>query len=241
MPKLDHLYKAHVGKDIYVVGTGPSLRLFPFEFLKDKITIGLNQAYRHFDPTYSLTIHPYLIPLDRESWKTKWLTKQKVSDQSWYQHSLRKNDQYFYLFKNGLPQDFHILNPSKRPENTLYVGCGIHTGGIHTACLMGAKSIFLVGCDFDSFENQHHAHPQHIEPHQHSMTAVYLEYFFYAVKVRQELQRYYKVTILNLGFPLGLPSYTDLEFQYAGLKNLPEPKVVEYVKRDTPLICDFIQ
>jgi hypothetical protein len=240
MPQLKDLYKKHVGQEIYVVGTGPTLRLFPLQFLKNKITIGLNQAFLHFDPTYSLTIHPYIIPLDRKTHNTNWITKVKPSDESWSKHSLRQNDKYFYLFKNGLPTNFDYLNPSKRPENSLYVGLGIHTGALHLAALMGAKTIYLLGCDMGSLGNQHNCHDQHIEPHNHSINDVYHEYFYYAVKVRKTLQQYYKLTILNLSSSFGIPHYAELEFKHAGLKPLPIPKVIEKQKRETPLVTDFI-
>jgi hypothetical protein len=241
MPKLDELYKRHVGQDIYIVGTGPTLRLFPLDFLKDKITIGLNQAYHHLHPTYALTIHPYLIPIQRAQWRSKWLTKIKQSDPSWDNHTSQQNDKFFYIFKNSIPTNWDWLNPSLRPENSLYVGCGIHTGAMHLACLMGAKTIFLIGCDFGSIGNQHHAHNQHIEPHQHSINDVYREYFFYAVKTREVLQQYYKVTILNLSSTLGIPHHANLEFEHAGLEFLPTPKIIEKNVRHTPLVRNFIQ
>ena len=40
------LWGRHAGETIYIIGTGPSQRLFPLDFLSDKITIGLNQAWK---------------------------------------------------------------------------------------------------------------------------------------------------------------------------------------------------
>ena len=240
MPFLNDLYKKHIGADVYIVGTGSTLRLFPLDFLKDKITIGLNQAYRHFDPTYSLTVHPYLIPIDRKKWNTKWLTKIKLNDESWDQHVAANNDKHFYLFKNGIPTNFDWLNPSKRLRNALYVGFGIHTAAMHLGCLMGAKTLYLLGCDMGSLGNQHHAHEQHIETHNYKINDVYKEYFVYATKTRELLQKYYRVTILNLSHSFGIPHYAELEFKHAGLEPLPIPKIIEKQKRLIPITTDFI-
>src|SRR5688572_652999 len=154
MHQLKELRKRHLKEDIYIVGTGPSLRLFPFDYLKSKTVIGLNQAYKHFDKLdYCLTIHPYLIPLEKFEWNCKWITKVKITDENWQLHTFRKNDKDFYIFNNNNNlKNFDYIHPEKRGENDLYVGAGIHTGAMHLAALMGAKNIILVGCDFGSLE-----------------------------------------------------------------------------------------
>lgn len=242
MPELFNLYKKHIGQDIYIIGTGPSFALFPKDWLKDKITIGLNQSYKLFSPKYSLTIHPYLIPTNHNEWNTLWLTKTKVSDESWSEHLKRGNVNRFYLFeKNKNPLDFSYLSPDKRPKNGLYVGCGIHTGAMHLAALMGAKTVFLVGCDFGYFEYSHHAHNQHIELHNQLAAEIYDEYFYYAVKVRQELERLYGLHILQLSYTLGMSKYTELQLNKAGYSQKDPPIVIEKNVRTIPLIRDFIQ
>mgnify|MGYP005830578011 FL=1 len=52
------LWGRHPGETVYIIGTGPSQRLFPLDFLADKTTIGLNQAWKHLNCTYSITVHP---------------------------------------------------------------------------------------------------------------------------------------------------------------------------------------
>ena len=59
--RISDLYNKHLGEDIYVVGTGPTLRMLPKGFFNNKIAIGLNQAYKTFDLTYAVTVHPELI------------------------------------------------------------------------------------------------------------------------------------------------------------------------------------
>jgi len=241
MSRLDDLYKKYIGQDIYIIGTGPSLSLFPKSFLDNKLTIGLNQAYKVIpNLKYSLTIHPYLVPLDSKTWDCLWITKIKENDESWSDHLKRGNVNQFHIFhKNKNPLDFSYLSPAKRPKNGLYVGCGIQTGGIHLACLMGAKTIYLVGCDFGSINNNHHCHDQHIEHHQYSIEDVYKEYYYYTIKVKELVEQYYNVTILNLSSILGTPHYAELEFKRKNI-NLPKPQIIEKQKRLTPLTSHYI-
>ena len=60
MRSIEELYGRHPGSDIYVVGTGASLRVFPLAFLENKITIGLNMAWKVAPVQYSITIRPEL-------------------------------------------------------------------------------------------------------------------------------------------------------------------------------------
>ena len=60
MKKIQEIYGRHPGSDIYIVGTGTSLRVFPLAVLKDKITIGLNQSWKVVDTTYAITMMPKL-------------------------------------------------------------------------------------------------------------------------------------------------------------------------------------
>lgn len=242
MPNLIDLYKKHIGQDIYIIGTGPSFALFPKKWLDRKITIGLNQSYKLFSPKYSLTIHPYLIPTNHIEWNTLWLTKTKVSDESWSEHLKRGNDKRFFIFhKNKNPLDFSYLSPARRPKNGLYVGCGIHTGAMHLAALMGASNIHLVGCDFGHSNYNHHCHSQHIEFHCMTPEEVYLEYYFYAEKVRQELEFHYKIDIFQLSYSLGIPKYTGIAIEKLGLTQENPPVIIEKNVRTIPLIRDFIQ
>ena len=60
MRPVSELHGRHPGSDIYVIGTGASLRVFPAGFLDGRITIGLNLAWREVDVRYGITTHPEL-------------------------------------------------------------------------------------------------------------------------------------------------------------------------------------
>ena len=52
MRSVSELYDKHAGEDIYVVGTGPSLRVFPKSFLDGRISLPFSPA----------------MPWDRQEW-----------------------------------------------------------------------------------------------------------------------------------------------------------------------------
>ena len=79
------LYGRHPESDIYVVGTGTSLRVFPKEFLAGRITIGLNMAWKMVDVQYGMTIHPELnipefMPAAAPRPGITWITKVEKLD-----------------------------------------------------------------------------------------------------------------------------------------------------------------
>jgi hypothetical protein len=87
---------------VYIIGTGPSLRVFPVDILEKEITIGLNQAYKslQFRPTYNLTIHPELIPKYEP---LRWITKRKGQTIKWHESQA-------YWFENNVDVlDFSYL------------------------------------------------------------------------------------------------------------------------------------
>lgn len=239
---IEKFYKIHKQATIYIVGTGPSMRIFPLDFLKDKITIGLNQTYKYFNPTYSLTVHPYLIPYNRNEWNTKWLTKSKMVCEGWIKHKKLENHKYFYIFNNNNnPEDFLYFKDLK--NFTLYVGRGIQTGAIHLACLMGAKYIVLIGCDMCSLDNEHHGHKQHTEFHGHSPNNVYNEYYYYTVKCRELAKKLFNAEVITLTPFIGLKNI-DEDYKHIKkvnkISNLSAPKNIEIHERKGSIITDFI-
>lgn len=238
---IKEFFKVHAGETIYIVGTGPSMRVFPLEFFNDKITIGLNQAYKFFKPTYSITVHPYLIPYNREEWNCKWITKVKPTCEGWNKHVSIGNRPYLYLFENNDKATdfsyFHTKNTYK-----LFVGRGIQSGAIHLAGLMGAKYCILVGCDCCSLDFEQHAIDQHTEFHGHPDWEIYQEYYYYTVKCRELALTRFGMNVISLTPFIGLSMF---EKDYTYLKkhlNLPamaQPKDIEKVKRHTDVVKKY--
>lgn len=153
---------AQVGGDrtVYVVGTGPSLRCVDLWFLKDKVTIGLNQAWKHLNTTYSITVHPELVleyqkkfGPDAKKWGTVWVVKRKPP-----MGELPLDDPSCYVFDT----DYRISTVTAHPKDTLYLGEGVQTCAIDLAVRMGARFVVLVGCDGGSLGGDYHAHDQHV-------------------------------------------------------------------------------
>ncbi len=237
MRSIAELHKKHLKADIYVLGSGPSLRFLPESFFENKITIGLNYAYRVIRPNYSITIHPYVIPIQRESWNCSWITKTKISDDSWKIHKANNNVEHFYLFNNNNdPANFDYL-AEPGTSHSLFVGCGIQTGAIALAAKMGASNVILCGCDMAWIGGDHHSIDQHTQFHGLNPLDVYDEYYYYTAKVRKEVKRLYGCNVLSLSPFLGRNTerdYSYLKEQYS-LPELERPKDIEHVKRITPL------
>lgn len=232
-----------IGETAYILGTGPSMRVFPDpeDFFADKFVIGLNQAWRYCNVDYCLTIHPHTIPLNLEEADTVFITKHKLQDHTYTQHFRRGNYDSFHLFKNK--EDEKLFNWGYRGDS-LYVSRGIHTGAVHLACRMGFKEIILVGCDFCTLNGDFHGHKQHTEFHNLTSWNVYLEYYYCAEFVRRKAKEEFKANVYSLNPFLGL-KFTDLDYkrlcELNNLEPLPLPEEKEHAKRTKDLICNFIQ
>jgi len=225
---ISKLWDKYKGETIYILGTGPSVRCFPNldKILSGKLTIGLNEAYKHWPCSYNLTIHPRLIPKDLSpgGWVIK--PKDEYADIDIY-------DERFYIFQNN--HDIHNYDYIKKTKGCLYVGRGIQTGAMTLAAQMGASVIVLIGCDFAQLGPDHHSHVTHIEFHQFPPEDVYKEYYLNSAILRTKLKDIYKTEIISLQPFLGL-GYQDIEYRRItaelDLPCLPTPKDKSKYKRN---------
>lgn len=239
MPPIADLWNKHPNTEIYIVGTGASLRVFPIDFFKNKITIGLNQAYKSFPsggPTYNLTIHSNeLIPKDFAAKNQLWVTKQKGSFQK-SKLTLRQKERIYWFTSNSDPLDFSYCYPTITTTNggqgsgsaaRLYVGRGIHTAASILGARMGARTLVLVGCDFCPIDNQHHVTDQTVRFHGMPPDGVYREYYENFKRVRSIVEKEYNCNILQLNAFAGLP-YWGEDYEHLlkekGLEKFPSPK-----------------
>lgn len=194
--KISSLYNKHPGETIYIVGTGPSLRVFPLDFLKDKITIGLNYVWKEIKTTYLLTIHPETIPNQIQLNKIITKIKQELT-----------GTESFYFFQNNKDvKDFEYLHTT---DDTLYVGRGIHTAALCLASKMGASTAVLVGVDMGTVSDQHHVSGQPVRFHGIAPVDAYREYYINAREIRKRLN----INILTISPYLGLCN-NDEEFKF---------------------------
>ena len=197
------LYGRHRGSDIYVVGTGPSLRVFPMALLEDKVTIGLNRAWKSFTPHYAITIHPELnIPefMDGETPRPSitWVTKHDKLGAA-APELIAHAEEHFHFFRTDGPATTitHGLSDAGRVPawaeaatgDFLYLWGSIATSGVNLAANLGARNIILVGCDNAALFGSHHAHAQHTRWLGSDPDSRYADYYEALAEVRAALRR----------------------------------------------------
>jgi hypothetical protein len=177
MRGVSELYGRHAGSDIYIVGTGASMRVFPHSLLEGRITIGLNMAWKQVPVTYGVTIHPDLnIPefLAGESARPQiiWAVGRRKCEVVLKPDQLQYARENFFGFGyDGKPNTQPPTEPSDAGRNpawlekpagdNLYVWSSIAQTAVNLAANLGARNIFLVGCDNCALSGNHHAHVQH--------------------------------------------------------------------------------
>ena len=162
------LENKHVGEDIIVMGTGPSLRDVPLEFLQSRLTFGSNGVYLldDFTPTYYACGDKGILERERttlELWLPGTVGFVRFPYTDWYPSTIS-----YTRRGNGF---------SITPEE------GICTGGTAThavlqiAYWMGFARVLMVGMDHDTLYNpvdeQEHFHSEYpYYPEIHNAKAV---------------------------------------------------------------------
>lgn len=204
MNQVSELYSRHPQSDIYIIGTGASLRVFPLSFLQDKITIGLNMAWKVVPVRYGITIHPKLnipefMPGEEAHPEIAWITKYEKTKVQVSPEEFKHARDNFYFFevdgrKNTQPPNQpgdqgRILDWVRQPtDNKLYQWSSISQTAVNLAANMGAKNIILVGCDNCSLLNNHHAHTQHTRWKGVDPNLRYSQYYEGLAEVRTALR-----------------------------------------------------
>jgi hypothetical protein len=197
------LYDKYPRADIYVVGSGTSMRVFPVSLLDGRITIGLNQAWKVAPVTYGITIAPHLnvpefMPGEDARPEITWVTKRDKAASVLTQEQLAHADRSFYSFEirhgKGSGGDWvtdsgRVLDYVRRPTgDRLYQWSSISQTAVNLAANMGARNVFLVGCDNCSLLDNHHAHQQHTKWLGEPPDTRYLQYYEGLVEVRATLR-----------------------------------------------------
>ncbi|MBD2777349.1 hypothetical protein ICL16_36205 [Iningainema sp. BLCCT55] len=201
---VSQLYNVHPNSDIYVIGTGTSLRVFPISLLENKITIGLNMAWKTVPVRYSITIHPELsipefLPDEKPKPEITWVTKYNKTKGLVSPEQFKYAEENFYFFETegrsntqppNKPSDAgRILEWVRKPtDNKLYLWTSIAQSGVNLAANMGAKNIILIGCDNCALLDNHHAHQQHTRWRDASPEERYREYYEGLAEMRPVLR-----------------------------------------------------
>ena len=235
--KVSELYNKHSGSDIYILGTGASARVFPSSFLDDKIVIGLNLAWQLRPVTYAITMRPDLNIPKFINWPepvhTTWITKRDKLPPD----SVAYGDSHFYYFEtNGKKNSAPTGEPNNQgrmkewvetaTQDYLYLWSSISQSAINLAANMGAKNIFLVGCDNCAIGGNHHAQKQHTFWKGVSPDYRYHQYFEGLAEVRSGLNKR-GVNLMSLTPFVGL-SHIEEDFK----KMCDEKGLLQYIENE---------
>ena len=205
MKPVAELYGRHEGADIYVVGSGTSMRVFPVEFLEDKVTIGLNMAWRSAPVRYGITIGPHLnvpefMPGEEPRPEIVWVTREAKAAAVLTPDQFAYANERFYTYEtpgwtegeplDEPPQGGRVLEWLERPTgNWLYQWSSISQTAVNLAANMGARNVILVGCDNCSLVGNHHGHQQHTKWLGADPLHRYRQYYEGLAEIRTVLRR----------------------------------------------------
>ncbi|MBZ8178489.1 MAG: hypothetical protein SAL07_05310 [Oscillatoria sp. PMC 1051.18] len=220
--RLRELRDIYLNQDIYIVGSGPTANLFPMEFLRDKICLGLNDAYK---------IHPAIAPIVlmnhqlyahagkkvtapyHENFKNikypilKPASRYKIEKIEW-------DHPYFYCFdRTQKIQD--LWNLTKDTDYLYYSpqGCSLHPA-LQVCWIMGAKNIFVLGCDSRTIGGNHYAN---YDKNDFGVVARERNYdaYVYGTLIVQKFLQTKGVNVINLSPIVG---YHMIDYQHEVLK-----------------------
>lgn len=223
--RISGLTEKHRGQELYIVGTGPSLRVFPVSFLADKLTLGLNEAWRYAPLTYSLTLTPKLVndyaalPSSRQH-QTTWITPAKAP-----LASLSLDDDRYYVF-HGHDCVEDIV---KQVPNLLFVSeAGVLVTALDLAARMEVKTIYLVGCDLNEVGGDHHGHDQPVRFLGKNPADVYRQTRYAVSGMRFIVREKFGIPVLSLSPLLGSGAATEDYLRLCDEHQLPKlPKPVD--------------
>lgn len=226
MKLVKELYDIHKGKDIYIIGTGASFRVFPHNFFEDKITIGLNLAWQLLPVNYVITMVPHLnfpefVGAEQPA-NTTWITKRdKYQSHATPEMMSFADENYFFFKTDGQLSVTELDEPSeagrvldwvRQPNDEyLYLWTSISQSAVNLAANMGAKNIILVGCDNCALSGNHHAQNQHTLWKGADPNDRYMQYYLGLKEVREALMTR-NVNLLSLSPFLKLDA-PEMDFQ----------------------------
>lgn len=132
------------GRRCFILGGGPSLSHANLNALKDELTIGINQAFRHAPTvTYAHDLRSMQLMYDDPAWKsyqgsTLWL----YSGQRQYRSAFQGVQLVRESKKTGMPVWSRSL------ADGIYRGTNAGVAALNLAEILGADPIYLIGYDF---------------------------------------------------------------------------------------------
>lgn len=226
--RIGQLRDVYLHQDAYILGSGPSSNVFPMDFLRDKICISLNDAYK---------IHPAIKPIaylhhEYYSRLGKSLTDPihpffksvkypvvKATGKTQLDH-IDWDSPFFYYFK--FSHDINKIWTMTKDSDTLHYtpeGCSLH-GALQLCWIMGFKNIFIIGCDSTTMDGKHYANydKNNFRDDEVLKRGVKRNYdsYVYGTIIVQKFLESKGMRVFNLSSIVG---YHMVEYQYKFLNN----------------------
>lgn len=158
MKSITELKNIYQGQTIWIVGTGPSLDTYPQDFLDDKISIGLNFAFRKFVCTYMMAgeRRPIAAILSNPAFAKKSICSWPlVGEEAWAKKLVKPQAAEYGLNRDPeVPFDKEnvkdCIDAALIGKDVLYkTHSSILFEAIWVALIMGCRDIKIIGCDFE--------------------------------------------------------------------------------------------
>ena len=225
--RLRELRDVFAGQDIYIIGSGPTLNVFPLEYLQDKICLSLNDAYKaHPAVTPMALMHHQLYAHSGKSIDedyhdhlkgirypiVKATGRERVEEVDW-------DHPYFYYFDWSHDIE-NIWTQTKDTDQLIYMreGCSLHAA-LQICWIAGASTIYTLGCDSRTLGGRHYAEYdkgnfRDDEVLKRGMQRNYDAYVFGALIIQEFLKRK-GIQVINLSPIVG---YHLVDYQYDVLR-----------------------
>lgn len=157
------LHLVHENEEIWIAGSGPSLDMYPNDFLDGRLATALHLAYLKFPDTTYRHANEY----DRIEWfarhRPEYLAKQNIFGFPFYRRTEREMDQlidlerpnyYFCILRPFPPKDLDIVHQMVKETRAgsridfRSHGTCLHDA-IYAAIMMGCSSINIIGCNHE--------------------------------------------------------------------------------------------
>ena len=235
--RLRELRDVYKGQDIYIVGAGPSINLFPLDFLQDKICLALNHVYKS---------HPAIAPIALLHHQLYAHAGNKVTSPY---HELFQNIKYpivkatgrdrkeeydpdhpYFYYYDWSHEIRDIWSLTKDTDRLIYMreGCALHAA-LQICWIMGAANVFTIGCDSRTIGGKHYADydKDNFRDDEVLKRGEQRNYdaYVYGTLVIQEFLKRKGINVLNLSSIVG---YQLVDYQYeVQIGNIDLDEVIE--------------
>ena len=149
MMKMSRVNNMFEGKRIFIIGSGPSLKGFDFNVLKDEITIAVNHTLEYYhDAKIHLFGDPRIFQYTKHIYDSGYKGLVFASFHADIGDYAEKEN--FYVFAKNWNR------VTTRIEDGLYSNFNSGMEAVNLALIMGAKEIYLLGIDFCADNNEYY-------------------------------------------------------------------------------------